>query len=81
MYKLPILILRSSVRRNGGKIADSVLLRRNSKRDPDPYRANSTIFDNDKNTNSFGTIDDDSCKRGDASFSQQFRCKSKRSHF
>ena len=48
-----------------------------SNRDPDRYRANFIIIDNNDKTSSSRTIEDDSCKLGDGSLSHMFCCKSK----
>ena len=79
--KLPIMIFWSSIRRTGGKIADSVSLGRDSNRDPDLYRTNLIITDNNDTTSSPRMIEDDYCKLGDGSFSHTFLCKSKKCLF
>ena len=75
------MILRSSIRATGGKIADSASLCRDSNRNPDCYRTNLIINDNNDNTRNSRTIKDDFCKLSDGSFSETFRCKSKRCPF
>ena len=72
------MLLRSSVKGTIGHVADSVLLGRDSNRDPDRYRANS-IHDSNNN-NSYNNVDGFN-NLGDGSLSHIFRCGSKRCQF
>ena len=58
------MLLRSSVKGTIGHVADSVLLGRDSNRDPDRYRANSIHDSNNNNSNNnvdgFNNLGDDS---------------------
>ena len=56
-------------------VADSVLLVRDSNRDPDRYRANSI---HDSNNNNSNNNEDDLTNLGDGSLYHIFRCGSKR---
>ena len=76
--KSPIMTLRSSIRGTGPKTVDTVSLSRDFSRDPDCYRANSIINDNNFKGSSSATTEDDSCKLGDGSSCHIFHCKSKR---
>ena len=69
------MLLRSSVKETISHVADSVLLGRDSKRDPDRYLAN-LIHDSDDN-NSNNNVDD-LTNLGDVSLYLFFRCGSKR---
>ena len=73
-----IYLLRSSVKETIAHVADSVLLGRDSNRDPDHYRANS-IYDS-SNNNSNNNVDGFN-NLGDGSLSRIFRCSSKRCQF
>ena len=68
------MLLRSSVKGTIGHVTDSVLLGRDSNRDPDRYRANSI---HDSNNNNSYNVDGFS-NLGDGSLSHMFRCGSKR---
>ena len=70
--------LRSSVKGTIGHVADSVLLSRNSTRDPFHYRAN-LIYDSNNN-NSYNNLYGFN-NLGDASLSHIFRCGSKHCQF
>ena len=66
-----LMLLRSSVKGNIGHVVDSVLLGRDSNRDPDRFRTNSIYDSNNNNSNnnvdSFNNL-------GDGSLSHIFRC-------
>ena len=72
------MLLRSSVKGTIGHVVDSVLLGRDSNRDPDHYRENSIHDSNndnsDNNVDGFNSL-------GDGSSSHIFRCGSKRCQF
>ena len=72
------MILRSSVKRTLGDVAGSVLLGRDSNRDPDRYLANS-IHDNNNNS-SYNNVDGFK-NLGGGFLSHIFRCGSKRCQF
>ena len=72
------MLLRSSAKGTIGHVADSVLLCRDSNRDPDLYQANS-IHDSN-NDKSYNNVDGFN-NLGDGSLSQIFRCGSKRCQF
>ena len=67
------MLLRSSVKGAIGRVADSVLLGRDSNRDPDRYPSNS-IHDSNNKVDDFTNL-------GDGSLYQIFRCGSKRCQF
>ena len=72
------MLLRSSIKGTIGHVADSVLLGRDSNRDPDRYRANSIHYSNHDNSN----INVDGFNNlGDGFLSHIFRCGSKRCQF
>ena len=72
------MLLRSSVKGTIGHVADSVLLGRDSNRDPDRYQANSIHYSN--NNNSYNNVDGFN-NLGDGYLSHIFRCGSKRCQF
>ena len=64
------MLLRSSVKGTRGHVTDSVLLGRDSNRDPDRYWANSI---QDSNNNSYNNVNGFN-NLGDGSLSHIFRC-------
>ena len=72
------MLFQSSVNGTIGHVADSVLLGRDSTRDPDRYRANSI---HDSNNNNSNNNVDGFNNLGDGSLSHIFRCGSKRCQF
>ena len=68
------MLLRSSVKGTIGHVADSVLLGRDSNRDPDRYRANSIHDSSNNNSNNNA---DGFNNLGEGSLSHIFRCGSK----
>ena len=68
------MLLRSSVKRTIGHVADSVLLGRDSNRDPGRYWAN--LIHASNNNNPYNNVDGFN-NLGDDSLSHIFRCGSK----
>ena len=69
------MLLQSSVKGTKDHVADSVLLGRDSNRDPDCYRANSI---HNSNNNISNNNVDDLTNLGGSSLYRIFRCGSKR---